>query len=140
VLRRPSELARLSRNFFVGSSRMGGCDLQAELGCFLSEELDLLLAVSWLVVFGAFVDVLLPILEHSIDQSGEAMSHVKGPLQRSPCRQTSDRQYRSHAYRRARSAMSLAALACRTESPDHTLAKGRTLDKFLALATRRRRS
>jgi hypothetical protein len=34
----------------------------------------------------------------------------------------------------------LAALACRTESPDHTLAKGRTLDKFLALATRRRRS
>jgi hypothetical protein len=63
-------VTRLSRNFFVGSSRMGCCDLQAELGCFLSEELDLLLAVSSLVVFGAFVDVLLPILEHSIDQSG----------------------------------------------------------------------
>jgi hypothetical protein len=54
---------------------MGGCDLQAELGCFLSDELDLLLAVSSLVVFGAFIDVLLPIFEHSIDQSGEAMSH-----------------------------------------------------------------
>jgi hypothetical protein len=33
----------------------------------------------------------------------------------------------------------LTALACRTKSPDHTLAKGRTLDKFLALATRHRR-
>jgi hypothetical protein len=54
---------------------MGCCDLQAELGCFLSEELDLLLAVSSLAVFGAFVDVLLPILEHSTDQSGQAMSH-----------------------------------------------------------------
>ena len=49
---------------------MGGRDLQAELSCFLSDELDLLLAVSSLVVFCAFVDVLLAILEHSIDQSG----------------------------------------------------------------------
>ena len=54
---------------------MDCCDLQAELGCFLSEELDLLLAVSSLVVFGAFVDVLLAILEHSIDQSGQTVSH-----------------------------------------------------------------
>ena len=66
---------RLSRNFFVGSSRMGCCDLQAELGCFLSEELDLLLAVSLLIVFRTFVDVMLTILEHSIDQSGEPMGH-----------------------------------------------------------------
>jgi len=63
------------QKLLCGSSRMGRCGLQAELGCFLSEELDLLLAVSSLVVFGAFVDVLLPILEHSIDQSGQAMGH-----------------------------------------------------------------
>jgi len=31
---------------------------------------------------------------------------VKGPLQQGPCHQTTDRQYRSHANRRARSAMS----------------------------------
>ncbi len=51
---------------------MGWCDLEAEFGCFLCEELDLLLAVSSLVVFRAFVHVLL---KHSIDQSGQAMSH-----------------------------------------------------------------
>ena len=34
----------------------------------------------------------------------------KGPLQRGPCYQTRDRQYRSHAYCRARSAMSYIGL------------------------------
>jgi hypothetical protein len=38
---------------------MSWCDLQAELGGLLSDELDLLLAVSLLVVFRPFVDVLL---------------------------------------------------------------------------------
>jgi hypothetical protein len=46
---------------------MGWCDLQAKLGGFLSDELDLLLAVSFLVVFSAFVDVLLTILQHPIN-------------------------------------------------------------------------
>src|SRR5215467_7558963 len=35
----------------------------------------------------------------------------KNSLQRGPCHQTSDRQYRSHAYRRARSAMSYIGLS-----------------------------
>jgi hypothetical protein len=38
---------------------MSWCDLQAELGGLLSDELDLLLAVSLLLVFRPFVDVLL---------------------------------------------------------------------------------
>jgi hypothetical protein len=40
------------------------CYLQAELGGLLSDELDLLLAVSLLVVFRTFVDVLLTMLQH----------------------------------------------------------------------------
>jgi hypothetical protein len=51
---------------------MGWCDLQAELGGFLSDELDLLLAVSFLVVFIAFVDVLLTILQHPINRTRPA--------------------------------------------------------------------
>jgi hypothetical protein len=45
------------------------------LGGLLSKELYLLLAVSLLVVFRTFVDVLLTILQHSIDQSGVPVSH-----------------------------------------------------------------
>jgi hypothetical protein len=133
---------------------VGWCDLQAELGNFLSDELDLLLAaVSLLVVFRALVDVLLAILQHPINESGKPMSHggsflalrfrhtllsafipillggnwdslrpgderfkklsngVKGLLQRGPCHQTSDRQYRSHADCRARSAISVVGLS-----------------------------
>jgi len=45
------------------------------VGGFLSDELDLLLAVSLLVVFRAFVDVLLTILQHAIHQSGKPISH-----------------------------------------------------------------
>src|SRR5258705_9807523 len=36
------------------SSRLCQCDLEAQFGCFLSEELDLLSAISVLVVFSAF--------------------------------------------------------------------------------------
>jgi hypothetical protein len=54
---------------------MSWCDLQAELGGLLSDELDLLLAVSSFVVLRPFVDVLLTILQHAIDQSGEAVGH-----------------------------------------------------------------
>jgi len=46
-----------------------------EFGGLLSDELDLLLAVSLLVVLSPFVDVLLTILQHSIDESGKPMSH-----------------------------------------------------------------
>jgi hypothetical protein len=41
---------------------------------FLSEKLDLLLAVPSLVILCTFVDVLLTILQNSIDQSSEPMS------------------------------------------------------------------
>jgi hypothetical protein len=41
-------------------------DLEAQFGGLLLKEQDLLLAVSLLVVFSAFVHVFLPILEHSI--------------------------------------------------------------------------
>ena len=55
---------------------MGCCYLEAELCGLLPEEVDLLLAVSLLIVFRAFVDVVLTILQHAIDQSGEPMSHA----------------------------------------------------------------
>jgi hypothetical protein len=45
------------------------------LGCSFSDKLDLLLAVSSVVAFRAFIDVLLTVLQHSVDQSGQAMSH-----------------------------------------------------------------
>lgn len=48
---------------------MSWCDLQAELGGLFSEELDLLVAVSLLVVLRPFVDVVLTILQHAVDQS-----------------------------------------------------------------------
>jgi hypothetical protein len=57
------------------SSRLCQCDLEAKFGCFFSEELDLLSAISVLVVVGAFVNVSLTVLQHSIDQSGEPVSH-----------------------------------------------------------------
>jgi hypothetical protein len=49
---------------------VGWSDLHAELGGLLPEELDLVLAISSLVVFRTFVDVLLAVLQHSIEQSG----------------------------------------------------------------------
>ncbi len=56
-------------------SSMSWCDLQAEFSSLLPEGLDLSLAVSLLIVFRTFVDVVLTILQHSIDQSGEPMGH-----------------------------------------------------------------
>ena len=57
------------------SSSLGIVDLESELGCVLSEQLDLLVAVSLLIVLGPFVDVSLSVLQHAIDQSGEAVGH-----------------------------------------------------------------
>jgi hypothetical protein len=54
---------------------MARCELQAELGGLFRKELDLLLAISSFVVVRIFVYVMLTILQHSIDESGEAMSH-----------------------------------------------------------------
>ncbi len=59
------------------------CDLEAQFGCFLSEELDLLSAISVLVVLGAFVNVVLTVLQHSIDQSGEPVGRGRNGF-RSP--------------------------------------------------------
>jgi len=64
-----------SETSWLIDSGLGWCDPEAELGCLLSEELYLLLAVSLLVVLGAFVDVLLTVLQRAIDQSGEPVGH-----------------------------------------------------------------
>ena len=45
------------------------------MGSLSSDELDLLSVVSSLVIFCTFVDVLLTILQHSIDQPSKPMSH-----------------------------------------------------------------
>ena len=37
--------------------------------------LDLLLAISLVVIRGTFVDVVLTVLEHSIDESGKSVSY-----------------------------------------------------------------
>lgn len=58
------------------SSSPGLGDLESELGCVLSEQLDLLVAVSLFVVLSPFVDVSLSVLQHAIDQSGEAVRHA----------------------------------------------------------------
>ena len=54
---------------------MGGRELHAELGRLVSKVLDLLLAVSSFIVFRTFVDLLLTVLQHAIDQSGQPMGH-----------------------------------------------------------------
>jgi hypothetical protein len=95
-----------------------------------------------------FLSVLIPVLPRGNrdplrpgDERFKKLSNgVKEPLPRGPCHQTSDRQYRSHANRRARGAISYIGLSLPNRIPQNTLAKRRTLDKFLALATRRRRS
>src|SRR5258706_16260683 len=61
-------------------SSLSWCDLEAQFGCFLPEELDLLAAISVFVVLSAFVNVSLTILQHSIDQSGEPVGHRRNGL------------------------------------------------------------
>ena len=51
-------------------------------------------------------------------------NEVQGPLWRSPCHHTRDRQLPEPCLSSGEAPCRLAALACRTESPDHTLAKG----------------
>jgi len=62
------------------SSSPGLRDLESEFGCVLSEQLDLLVAVSLFVVLGPFVNVSLTVLQHAIDQSGEAVGHGRDGL------------------------------------------------------------
>ena len=50
---------------------------------------------------------------------------VNGPLQRGPCHQTSDRQFRSHAYRRARSAISVSGLSLPNRIPGSHWQRGK---------------
>ena len=52
-----------------------GHELQPELGSFLLEQVDLLVAVSLVVVLHPFVNVLLTVLQHAIDESGEPVGH-----------------------------------------------------------------
>lgn len=45
------------------------------MGSLPSDELDLLLAVSSLVILCTFVDVLLTVLQHSVNESGDSVGH-----------------------------------------------------------------
>ena len=54
-------------------------DLESEFCRVLSEQLDLLVAVSLFVVFGSF-NVSLTALQHAIDESGEAVGHGRDGL------------------------------------------------------------
>jgi hypothetical protein len=62
------------------SSSSGLRGLESKLGCVLSEQLDLLVAVSLLVVLGPFVNVSLTVLQHAMDESGRGA----GPFSSAP--------------------------------------------------------
>jgi hypothetical protein len=55
----PEAQSLLSRNLLQS---WGHCDLETQFGCSLAEELDLLSAVSLLVVLSAFINVSLTVL------------------------------------------------------------------------------
>ena len=55
-------------------------DLEAELGRLLLKQVNLLLAVSVLVVLSPFVDVSLTKLQHPINESCQAVSHSSNSL------------------------------------------------------------
>src|SRR5437764_9563482 len=50
-------------------------DLQSELGGLLGHHFDLLFAIPLLVILGSFVHVLLTVLQHSVDDSGQLVRH-----------------------------------------------------------------
>ena len=62
------------------SSSSGLRDLESEFGGVLSEQLDLLVAVSLFVVLGPFVNLSLTVPQHAIDQSGVSVRHGRGGL------------------------------------------------------------
>ncbi len=53
------------------------------MAAFLLEQLKLLFAKFLLIELSALVDVLLTVLQHAVDQSGEPMSHGRDRLRRS---------------------------------------------------------
>jgi hypothetical protein len=55
-------------------------DLESELSSLLPHEFDLLLPALLLVVVRTFINILLAILQHSIDESCEAVSHGSNSL------------------------------------------------------------
>ena len=65
----------LPRNFNEADLGGGDRDHEPELGRSLSYEVDLLLTVFLFVVLCASVDVLMSVLQHSVDQSGKPMRH-----------------------------------------------------------------
>jgi hypothetical protein len=76
-----SENARGRRGIFLDfpspetSLSFNERDLEAQFGCFLFEEVDLLSAVSVLVVLSTFANISLTVLQHSTDQAGEPVGH-----------------------------------------------------------------
>src|SRR3982750_3560361 len=61
-------------------SELSKRDLESELSSLLGYEGDLLLSAPLLVVVRTFIDILLAILQHSIDESCEAVSHGSNGL------------------------------------------------------------
>ena len=55
-------------------------DLESELSSLLLYEIDLLLTAPLLIVVSTFINVLLAVLQHSIDKSCEAVSHGRNGL------------------------------------------------------------
>jgi hypothetical protein len=65
----------ISEETFVNDSRgLRNNQLQAELLRPFSQGSDLLLAISRFVVFGPFVDVLLPVFNEPIEQASQLAS------------------------------------------------------------------
>jgi hypothetical protein len=63
------EVASLQKPWEMSGRGLGFDNLQTELGGSLLEQVDLLVAVSFFVVLHPSVHVLVPPLEHAIDQS-----------------------------------------------------------------------
>ena len=63
---------KLHSKWRSGSSKR---DLESELSSLLGYEGDLLLSAPLLVVIRAFINILLAVLQHSVDKSCEAVSH-----------------------------------------------------------------
>ena len=70
----------LKKTSFCHGSSLGLGDLETEFGCPGTQGLDLLVSVSLFVVFSPFVDVLLTVLQHSVDEPSEPVRHRRDGL------------------------------------------------------------
>src|SRR5205814_10251618 len=81
-----SAASALARNLSADSGNFWNNHLQAELLGALGECSNLLLTITSFVVFGAFVHILLAVLDEAVEQAGQFASHGGDGLR---CPQTS---------------------------------------------------